>query len=88
MQQKPAKNDVFSGREITGVSGEKSGISTVVSGKKESIVEKVFWFSGRGLKIRWKIAISVAVVLSPLLFPCRTFADNSMADNFVRVSVL
>ncbi|KAB1214318.1 Ion channel CASTOR [Morella rubra] len=42
VQQKPAKNDVFSGREITGVSGEKSGISTVVSGKKESIVEKIW----------------------------------------------
>lgn len=45
------------------VSGRKSEI-TAVSREKECTAEKVFGFSGRIFRIRWKMAISVAVVLS------------------------
>lgn len=45
------------------VSGRMSEI-TAVSGENECTTEKVIGYSGRGLRIRWQMAITVAVVLS------------------------
>ncbi|XP_062178083.1 ion channel CASTOR-like isoform X1 [Alnus glutinosa] len=45
------------------VSGRKSEI-TAVSGEKECTTEKVIWFAGRGLRIRWQIAISVTILIT------------------------
>ena len=46
------------------VSGPKNEISGVSVEKKSSFVNKVIGFSARGLKIRWQMAVSVAVPLS------------------------
>ena len=46
------------------VSGPKNEISGVSVEKKSSFVNKIIGFSARGLKIRWQMAVSVAVPLS------------------------
>ncbi|GMY32832.1 Ion channel CASTOR [Fagus crenata] len=46
------------------VSGPKNEISGVSVEKKSSFVNKIIGFSARGLKIRWQMAVSVAILIT------------------------
>uniref|UniRef100_A0A2N9HXL9 Uncharacterized protein n=1 Tax=Fagus sylvatica TaxID=28930 RepID=A0A2N9HXL9_FAGSY len=59
--ERPQIKEQFNDAAVSGPKNEISGVSVE---KKSSFVNKIIGFSARGLKIRWQMAVSVAILIT------------------------